>query len=139
VRHNVDQWAVGAHVVVPVTSWLDARGEYQHGKNTDAFFFGGGLSTTTGTSVESDAAWVQLTAKATDELTITAIAGLDNPKNSDLASGARKSNRVIGGNVKYQAFKPLTFGIEYQHFASRYTGASNEPANMVWISAIFKF
>lgn len=139
VENGVAQWAVGVHTVVPLHDRVTLSGEYHHGVNTDAFLFGGGVNVATGETIESDSAWLQLAAKATDQITVTAIAGFDDPENDDLAAGGRSFNRLAGGSVKYQAFKHLTLGVEYQNFATKYKGGSSESSNLIWTSAILTF
>ena len=139
VRNNVDQWAVGGHMVLPVHDRLTVQVEYHHGENTDAFLTGGGINPTTGKEIESDSGYVQAIVKANDRLTFTGLFGINDLDESDLPTGSLKSNLVTGVNAKYKLFAPVTVGVEYTYFDSRYVGSANENAHLMWVSASFNF
>lgn len=139
VKHGIDQWAIGAHGVLPLTKWASIKGEYQHGENTDAFLTGGGIDTATGDTVGSDSGWVQATFLPAKRVTVNLTFGVDDLVRSDVAPGALKFNLVTGGNVLFKIFEPLTVGLEYTHFDSHYRAGPDESANMIWTSAILSF
>lgn len=139
VENNIEQWAVGAHAVIPLAGWLSLSGEYQLGENTDAFLMGGGINTTTGRGIWSQGGWAQATLGPWKRLTLNVLFGANDIEREDLAAGALKHNRVAGANLRFQVFEPLTVGVEYDHFDSDFRGAEDEKAEMLWASAILSF
>jgi len=139
VRDDISQWALGAHIVLPIVDWLTVQGEVHTGYNTDAFLMGGGINVATGEGVSADSGWVQVTLAPLDRVTVSGLFGLEDLDADDLTAGSRSRNRVIGANLYYRLFSQLKVGLEFQNFETRYVGMSEENASLGWVSGIFSF
>ena len=139
VKDNIDQWGVGGHVVLPLTSWLSLKGEIQHGENLDAFLMGGGINTGNGDVMRATAGWGQITLRPFEKATANVIYGQENPRDSDLDADDRSRNQVIGANLKYGLYTNFTLGVEYDYFDTAYKDAPNRDAHLLWFSGILDF
>ena len=76
---------------------------------------------------------------ASKKLKFNIGAGIDDPENGDLNSGAKSSNKVYYGNLFYQIIPPVILGLEYMNVSTDYKNDSNGDCNRVQSSLIYYF
>lgn len=136
LENGIDQWAVGISVILPILNTLSLRGEAQIGENTDAFLMGGGIASD-GDPVSAGSGWAEISFKATPDLVLTALYGLEDLSRSEVSNAGRQRNQLFGASVKYSVLKALTLAAEYTHFDTDFRSASDANANLLWWSLIF--
>jgi hypothetical protein len=141
-----NQWGVGGHMVLPLTSWAKLAGEFQHGQNLETFLMGSsiGVNPVTEEEVTATAGWVQLTLAPREGTSANLMFGIDDPDDDDLEGLAapelvRSWNLVWGLNVKQTLYQHLMLGVEFQRFDTSFLDGDNRQANLVWVSGIMNF
>jgi len=119
---EVHTWSVNADLVVPLCDVLEFKGEFFLAENFDAYFggIGQGVNTTTHDEIETVGGWLQLGYKPNKKWAFHAGSGLDNPRDGDLAPGARSSNCFVFGNANYNFTKYLSTGVEVSYWNTSY-------------------
>ena len=107
---------------IPLTSWLELRGEGYDGKGMRALGGGaiGQLFTPTGTPVRSRGAWGQVNIKPTPRVTLGGGYGFDDPRDEDLGVGARLKNEATSVHLHLRPVGPLVLGFEYRRIQTTY-------------------
>jgi len=140
-RQRFTSEVIGLDVTVPIyQDVLWVKGELWQGKNlTDVR--GGilqGINTVTGQEVHSEGGWFELGAKPCKWLTVHGGFSFDDPRDSDLAAGARSKNQIW-----YLAargfFDPVEIGIDYLNWTTKYVGFTKGDDNRVQGYIMYKF
>ena len=126
--------AVAADFRVPLTSWLELRGEAYQGQALKGLG-GGGIGQGTGLNgvpVHDAGGWAQVNFKPTSRLLLGAGYGVDDPRDSDLAPGSRLKNVAREVHFHVRPGGPFVFGVEYRRLETTYsTGAlANDHVNL---------
>jgi hypothetical protein len=113
---------VALDAIVPLTPWLEVRGEAYDGRGARSLG-GGGVSQLFGIDaalVRSRGGWVQVNAKPTERLVVGAGAGVDDPHDTDLPASARLKNSARALHLEWRPAGPLVFGAEYRRTLTTY-------------------
>jgi len=108
---------------IPLTSWLELRGEGYDGKGMRTLGGGaiGQLFTPTGAPVRSRGAWGQVNIKPTPRVTLGGGYGFDDPRDEDLGAGARLKNEATSVHLHLRPVGPLVLGFEYRRILTTYS------------------
>ncbi len=114
---------------IPLTSWLELRGEGYDGKGMRSLGGGaiGQLFAPTGAPVRSRGAWGQVNIKPSPRVTLGGGYGFDDPRDEDLGAGARLKNEATSVHLHLRPAGPLVLGFEYRRIQTTY--ASGKLAN----------
>ncbi len=107
---------------IPLTPWLELRGEGFDGKALRGLG-GGGVGQgfgANGVPVRTKGAWWQVNLKPHARLTLGGGSGFDDPDDRDLAAGARLKNMASEVHVHLRPAGPLVFGLEYRRIETTY-------------------
>ena len=99
-------WSANADIAFPVCRTLTFKGEAFIGENPDTNLggIGQGINIATEEEIGSVGGWGQLTWIAGKNLQFNIGAGIDDPKDGDLNSGDRSSNKFYYGNFFTRLF-----------------------------------
>jgi hypothetical protein len=122
--------AISVDLRIPLTSWLDVRGEAYRGQAIRGLGSGGiaqGVARDPrgrGVPVRDRAAWLQVNARASAALTIGAGCGFSDPEDEDLppATG-RLENGICEGHTIWRP-EPLLLGLEYRRIKTTYSSGA---------------
>lgn len=123
-----------ADVVLPITSWLELRGEWYHG--TAARGLGGGAIgqgfAPSGALVRSTGGWGQLNLRLGKRVTLGAGAGEDDPEDADLPATGRLRNNVSELHLHWRPAAALFFGLEFRRLETTYSAGKllNDHVNL---------
>ncbi|MFI5311106.1 MAG: hypothetical protein ACHQQ3_07740 [Gemmatimonadales bacterium] len=115
-----EAFAVDARI--PLTRWLEVRGEGYDGKALKGLGGGGigqGLGQN-GAPVRSRGAWGQVNLKPTSRVVLGAGYGFDDPRDEDLAAGSRLKNEATEVHLHVRPAGPLVLGFEYRRLETTY-------------------
>jgi hypothetical protein len=115
--------AVAVDVKLPLTSWLELRGEAYSGQALKGLG-GGGIGQGTGLNgvpVHDEGGWAQVNFKPSLRVMIGAGYGLDDPRDADLALGSRLKNVAREAHVQVRPGGPFVFGVEYRRLETSYS------------------
>lgn len=106
--------------------------EWWTGKNVDDVRGGifQGINRTTGDEISSKGGFAEVSYKVGDHLTTYVGWSNDNPDNEDVGAQGRAEN-VIGYGALRWNYKPLSFGLEYLHWTTKYVGLDDGTDNRV--------
>ena len=142
IDEEIAQYWFGVHAQFKPLDWVSLQGEWQIGKNLDAFLAGAGYRSAAGPGagkeIKSTSGWLQLALRPFERVRVNLHYSLENLYDPDPATG-RSNNRIIGGNAYYDFGEGLEFGVEWDYFATRFSGSENADGNLVWLSAIYGF
>jgi hypothetical protein len=115
-------FAVALDASVPLTSWLEIRGEAYDGRGTRSLGGGavGQLFGIDATLIRSRGGWGQVNLKPTQTLIVGAGFGLDDPHDADLAASSRLKNSAASVHAEWRPAGPLVFGAEYRRIRTLY-------------------
>jgi hypothetical protein len=138
---DYDSWLAHLAVVVPLSARLALQGVAWTGANLDAYQagIGQGVDTSAGTEVGAKGGYAQLTANATEMLTLGAGYGLDDPDDGDLAKGARTLNSRLYGNAVYALTPAASVGVEVSQIETEYKEQDSADALRVAFSGTLRF
>ncbi len=121
---------------IPLTSWLELRGEGYDGKGMRALGGGavGQLFTPIGAPVRSRGAWGQVNIKPTPRVTLGGGYGFDDPRDEDLGAGARLKNEATSVHLHLRPVGPLVLGFEYRRIQTTYAAGklANDHFNLAF-------
>jgi hypothetical protein len=115
--------AFAVDVLLPVTRWLEIRGEAFQGQALKGLGGGGigqGLGLN-GVPVHTSGGWAQVNLKPTSRVLVGAGYGVDDPRDSDLAAGSRLKNVVREAHIHVRPGGPFVFGLEYRRLDTTYS------------------
>lgn len=138
---DYDSWLAHFAAVVPLTSKLAFQGVVWTGANLDAYAggIGQGVNHAAGKEINARGGYVQLTANATERLALGAGYGVDDPKDNDLAVGARTLNSRLYGNAVYALTPAVSVGVEVSHIETEYEEQDSADAQRVVFSSTLRF
>lgn len=138
---DYDSWLAHLAVIVPLSSKLALQGVAWTGANLDAYQagIGQGVNTTAGTEIGAKGGYVQLTASATEKLTLGAGYGVDDPDDGDLSKGARTLNSRLYGNAVYALTPAASVGIELSQIGTEHKEQESADALRVAFSGTLRF
>ncbi|HKS06255.1 MAG TPA: hypothetical protein VJR92_08090 [Gemmatimonadaceae bacterium] len=113
---------IAADASVPITRWLEVRGELYQGRGARALG-GGGVGQLFGNNsvvIRSRGGWGQLNVRPNTSVIVGAGYGSDDPHNTDLPASSRFKNTVASGHVAWRPAGPLVFGAEYRRITTYY-------------------
>jgi hypothetical protein len=121
----------GGHIIavdalVPVSRWLELRGEAYDGRAARALG-GGGVGQLFGNNavlMRSRGGWGQLNIKPAPTVVVGAGYGLDDPHDNDLAASARLKNTARSVHAEWRPAGPLVFGAEFRRLRTFYVPRS---------------
>lgn len=140
-RQGFRSEAVGFDMTVPLyKDLLWAKGELWKGTNlTDVR--GGilqGINTVTGQEVRSEGGWFELGAKPAKWFTLHGGFSFDDPRDTDLAAGARAKNEIWYFALR-GLFDPVEIGFDYLNWTTKYIGFRKGDDNRVQAYIMYKF
>jgi hypothetical protein len=115
--------AIAVDFKLPLTSWLELRGEAYSGQALKGLG-GGGIGQGTGLNgvpVHDEGGWAQVNFKPSLRVMIGAGYGLDDPRDADLALGSRLKNVAREAHVQVRPGGPFVFGVEYRRLETSYS------------------
>ncbi len=133
-------WSLNADIVIPITDWMNVKGEYFYGKNLDAYQggIGQGLVAATNTAVKAQGGWGQIHLKSPCRSFEGNLGvGIDNPKASNLQTGDRDLNYVGFANVHYLLSKEVRVAFEYSYWKTKYVNATSSDNNRYQLAFIY--
>ena len=102
---------------------------------------GGGIGQNVGAGgvpVRSKGGWGQLNLRPSPQWMVGGGCGLDDPDDTDVASGGRLKNFVCEGHAEWRPRGPLIFGFEFRRLQTTYQ-AGEFTANHLNLAAGFRF
>jgi hypothetical protein len=124
--------AAGCDARVPLTGWLEVRGEAYTGQLTRGLG-GGGIGQGIGRQglpVRNHAGWVQINLTPPFGWSGGAGCGIDAPRESDLAAGARLRNRACAAYAMARPAGPIFLGAEVRRLATRYAAGTTADTHL---------
>lgn len=136
VATRVDSRALACDATLPLTEWIDVRGEFFSGQGTRGLG-GGGIGqnfTPTNTPLKSKGGWMQANVRPTLALRLGVGCGVDHPDGAAL----RRRNDACATYATVKPFGPLFVGAELRRLRTEY--ASGRFTNdHVTLAAGFEF
>lgn len=116
------------------------KGEAWQGRNLDDVRGGifQGINTTTGEEIDSTGGFVELGVKTTEHNTLYAGYSNDNPDAGDVANGGRANNRIAYLASRWN-YKPISFGLEYLYWTTKYVGFDEGTDNRIVAFIAYNF
>jgi hypothetical protein len=115
--------AVAVDFKLPLTSWVELRGEGYRGQALKGLG-GGGIGQGTGLNgvpVHDEGDWAQVNFKPSSRLLLGAGYGMDDPRDSDLGPGSRLKNVVREAHIQLRPGGPFVLGVEYRRLETTYS------------------
>lgn len=128
-----DSEAFGVDVSLPIyKDVVGFKGEWWTGKNVDDVRGGifQGVNKTTGEEIESKGGFAELSYKVCDRMTAYVGFSNDNPDNADVGAQGRAENVIKYAALRWN-YKPLSLGLEYLDWTTKYVGLSDGDDNRV--------
>jgi hypothetical protein len=124
VNRTLPVWMVNYDVLVG-SKYVDFKGEFFSGTNLNTFYAGilQGVNTTAtdASTIRTMGGWAQITVKPNEKVYVNLGAGLDNPKNSDLAAGTQRSfNLMAYANLNCRLAPTLVVTLEPSYMRTGY-------------------
>lgn len=114
--------AFAADVLLPITYWLEVRGEFHDGRGTSPLG-GGSIGQLFGAGqrlVQTRAGWAQINAQVTPGVMLSTGLGIDDPEDTDAPVDGRLRNVVRTSAIIWRPAGPLLLGLEHRHMTTRY-------------------
>jgi len=121
-NQRIDSWSINADLTVPITKWLALQAEAFLGQDLDAYLGGAGqgVNLTTKKPIHTQGGWAAVTITPWEKWQFNAGAGIDDPRDCDLAAGNRTYNTVAFGNATYFVTPNLSIGLELSYLHTGY-------------------
>jgi len=122
-KHDMTTYSANADVVLNLGK-LSLTGRVFSGENLNTFF--GGVvqgyvtGSTTVTNIAAQGGWAQAVYQVSPKWALTAGAGLDDPDDTHLVTGARSRNFWKYGNLTWKPVGELAFMFEVNHLTTDY-------------------
>jgi hypothetical protein len=114
--------ALAADALIPLTGWLEVRGEYHDSRGASPLG-GGAIGQLFGADqrlVRTRAGWGQVNVQFTPSLLFSAGMGIDDPEDADAPVDGRLRNVVQSTGLIWRPAGPLLAGLEYRSMTTRY-------------------
>jgi hypothetical protein len=133
VNENLPVWMTVYDLFLG-SKYVDFKGEFFTGTNLNTFYAGilqgVNVSATGATTIRTTGGWAQVTLKPCEKIFANLGAGIDNPRNGDLAAGTQRSmNLMAYGNLNYRVGPSLVVTLEPSYMR---TGYLNLTTNDNW-------
>ncbi|SYZ74392.1 conserved exported hypothetical protein [Candidatus Zixiibacteriota bacterium] len=126
-------WVVAGHLLINPTKNYGFSGEVHKGSNLGSYF--GNILRSSEVNGSADfGGWVSAWVQAAPKTQLSAGYGMDDPDNTDFASG-RSRNSCVYGNVRYQLVPQVTVGLELSNWVTNYKNA--EPVKDLRVQSSF--
>ena len=134
-----DAWGFDASLPI-YQDRVALKGEAWQGRNLDDVRGGifQGINTTTGEEIDSTGGFVELGVKTTEHNTLYAGYSNDNPEAGDVANGGRANNRIAYLASRWN-YKPISFGLEYLYWTTKYVGFDEGTDNRIVAFIAYNF
>ncbi|MBK7875402.1 MAG: hypothetical protein IPJ77_06570 [Planctomycetes bacterium] len=132
-ENRFDSEAYGLDVNLPVyEDIVGFKAEWWTGKNVDDVRGGifQGINRTTGDEIAAKGGFAELSYKVSDHLTSYVGFSNDNPDNADVGAQGRAENVIKYAALRWN-YKPLSFGLEYLDWTTKYVGLTDGDDNRV--------
>lgn len=136
-------WAATASLKLTLSQWFSIKGEGYVGAGLKAFR---GCSPTTVTgdkAVRGRGGWMQLTFQPNEKMEFNSGVGIDDvytdPVSSTGSDAVWDYNFSYFTNMKVHLTKDVDWGLEFQHFNTKYKQQAGGDANRYQTSLIYKF
>jgi hypothetical protein len=123
--------AISVDLRIPLTSWLEMRGEAYQGQAVRGLGSGGiaqGVARNArarGVPVRDRAAWLQVNARAASGITVGSGCGFSDPEDEDLpAATGRMENGICEGHLIWRP-GPVLVGFEYRRIKTTYSSGAH--------------
>ena len=138
---TLDSWSCNIELTMPICKKMTLAGEYFTGSNLDDYWGGisQGVNTITFKEIRSNGGWAALKYTSSPSTSFSIGAGVDNPNDNDLASGARSRNQTIFANVINKITPNFIIGLQLSDWKTEYKGATEGDALRVQTSLTYKF
>jgi len=132
-KKDFEQNGVFTELELPITSYLDIRGEYFTGKNISDLRGGilFGINPLTDQEIETTGYWIESRIKPMNNLTCSIGYSQDNPEDTQIVNGLQSLNEAAWGTVHYDLVKDVTLGLEYIRWATEYKNDQRLVANRI--------
>ena len=127
IRIEDDSWAAALDYAL---RWprFGVSGEVWNGRGLGSY--GGGISQSASEAsdrlLRSHGFWVQGWVRPAKRFRVSAIYGLDDPEDDQLAANQRSRNAVFVGNVFFEAHPALTFAYEARRYRTDYISPARD-------------
>ena len=126
---NFNAWVASFHLKLPISADLLFQTEGFLGTNMRDFRGGLGYSTNAaGETIDGWGGWAQLDYSL-GKVAFQVGSGMDDPKDSQLATGARVRNSAFWARVTYQPFALTTFGLASSRLTTEYKDGDAASSN----------
>ncbi len=121
---KVDSWSVNLDLALRLSARLSLKAEAWSGENLDDYFggIGQGVNFAQGEAITASGGWAALAFKPRSGLEIGVGAGLDDPDDENLPSGARARNFAVWANAVWELWAGLEVGGELSSWQTDYLG-----------------
>ena len=140
-RLEVHSWSWNLDLVAQLSAKLSLKAEAWGGENLDDYFggIGQGVNFERGEAVEASGGWLALAYEARPGLEIGVGAGLDDPDDEMLASGARARNLATWANAVWELWPGLKVGVELSSWQTDYVDLEDGSSLRAQSSLIYSF
>ncbi|MEI6638076.1 MAG: hypothetical protein WCL46_00010 [Chlorobium sp.] len=141
---TLDSWSCNLELSMPLSEKMLFAGEYFTGSNLDDYLggIGQGVNSTVTTDpreIRAQGGWGALRYTINPETSVSLGAGIDDPKDNDLATGARSQNQTIFANVITKITANFILGLQLSEWKTDYKGAGESNALRAQSSLTYKF
>jgi hypothetical protein len=138
---DYDSWLVHVALVLPLSARLTFQGVAWTGANLDAYQagIGQGVNAVAEKEVGAKGGYAQLSAAATEKLTLGLGYGVDDPDDGDLGKGARTRNSRAYGNAQYALTPATSLGFEVSSLETKYKEGDTADSVRLALSGTFRF
>ena len=141
---TLDSWSCNLELTMPLCEKVLFAGEYFTGSNLDDYFGGIGQGVNSAAAsnpkeIRAQGGWGALRYTINPETSVSLGAGIDDPNDNDLATGARSRNQSIFANVITKITPNFILGFQLSDWKTEYKGASEGDAVRAQSSVTYKF
>ena len=136
---NMESWSLNWDFEIPLSAQLSVKGEAFVGSNLDDYFGGilKGVNITTHNGIRAKGGWTQINYVWNGQWQYNGGVGFDDPYDRDIEDGDRSQNLFIYINALYKLIPPLTIGLEYSYWDTKYKNADSGRDNRLQTSFIY--
>lgn len=140
-RKTLDTWSCVLELSLPLSQQLQFAGELFTGENLDDYWggIGQGVNKTTLRSIGSHGGWAALRYKASPDTMVSIGAGMDDPDDNDLWSGARSLNETQFISVSHTLAPHFILGGQLSRWRTEYIDATEGDAIRAQSSLTYTF
>jgi hypothetical protein len=119
---RIETWSLNADARWPITPRFGVQGEFFTGRNLSTFLGGviQGINRETRQPIATTGGWIDVWYDWTDRLHSHVGYGIDNPRDTEVATRDRMSNSVLFGNLSFDILPKMTVGLELSYWETKY-------------------